>query len=268
MLQMSSAMKGFAIGANDGTIGTIADFLFDQTTWTVRWLVIDTGGWLSGRKVLLQPSAVDHIDLDRREIVVGLTRKQVEDSPDSSQHRPVSQQMQNDLYSYYGWNPMWGGGLFGAGMYGGALYGDGLLSGGLGAVGLPSHALSHADPHGDAGDLAVEHGDPKLRSIAEVTNYHVHASDGSIGHVEHALLDLPSWSIRYFVVDTSNWWLGKHVLISPFAIREIDWSDRSIRLDVSRAAVKASPPWNPEDVIDTAFERQLHDYYGWPGYRW
>lgn len=116
--------------------------------------------------------------------------------------------------------------------------------------------------------MAVAEGDSKLLSMTEVSRYHVHAADGGIGHVENLLLDAPSWSIRYLVVNTSNWWVGKHVLISPYAIKKIDWSDRSIRVDITRAKVKASPPWNRAEMIDTAFERQLHDYYGWPGYRW
>ncbi len=88
MLPVSSAMKGYAIAAKDETIGTVSDFLFDQTTWTARWLVVDTGKWLTGRKVLVHPSAIDHVDHERRQIDVALTRKQVEDSPDIRQDRP------------------------------------------------------------------------------------------------------------------------------------------------------------------------------------
>lgn len=265
MLQMSSAMKGYSIAAKDGAIGTIGDFLFDQATWVVRWLVVDTGTWLSTRLVLLHPSAVGDIDHERREIVVELTKQQVEDSPDIGTHQPVSRQMETDLHGYYGWNPLWGGGMFGVGSYGMGSYGGELL-GGYG--GAPSPMLDRPRSVYDRGDLAVADRDPKLRSMAEVSGYHVHATDGGIGHVEHLMLDLPSWSIRYFVVDTSNWWLGKHVLISPYAIREIEWSERYINVDITRDKVKASPPWDPAELTDTPFERQLHNYYGWPGYRW
>ena len=273
MLQVSSAMKGYAIAAKDETIGTVSDFLFDQTTWTVRWLVVDTGKWLTGRKVLIHPSAIDHVDHERRQINVSLTRKQVEDSPDIRQDRPVSQQMQNDLYGYYGWDPLWNGGMYGtgidsAGVYGG-LYTGGLLAGGMGETGLAERERPYGPGrHGGDDDVALDEGDPNLRSIAEVIGYHVHAADGSIGHVENVLLDGPSWGIRYLVINTSNWWIGQHVLISPYAIKDIDWPDRSIRLDTTRAKIKASPPWKPSDVIDGTFERRLHEHYGWPGYGW
>lgn len=265
MLQVSSELKGYAIAAKDGTIGTVSDFLFDQTTWTVRWLVVDTGTWLTGRKVLVHPSAIDHVDHEQRQIDVALTQTQVEGSPNIGQDRPVSQQVQTDLYSYYGWDPLWNGGGYGAGMYGGRLYTPGLLGGAMGAPGLAERDRPYVGSSlGDNPGLAGDEGDPNLRSVAEVTKYHVHAVDGGIGHVEHVLLDVPGWGIRYLVVNTSNWWVGQQVLISPHAVKEIDWSDRSIRLDVTRATVKTSPSWNPSDVIDGTFERRLHEHYGWP----
>ena len=60
--------------------------------------------------------------------------------------------------------------------------------------------------------------DPHLRSIEAVTGYHIHASDGEIGHVEDFLIEDADWSIRYLVVDTKNWWPGKKVLISPRSV--------------------------------------------------
>jgi hypothetical protein len=62
MLWTASGIKGYAILAIDGTIGTVSDFLFDDDSWLVRWLVVDTGTWLSGRKVLLPPFVLGHAD--------------------------------------------------------------------------------------------------------------------------------------------------------------------------------------------------------------
>jgi hypothetical protein len=110
--------------------------------------------------------------------------------------------------------------------------------------------------------------DPHLRSMAEVSGYHIEASDGAIGHLENVLIDDLAWDVRYLVVDTRNWWFGQHVLISPFAVRDFDWADSKVHLNVSREQVKASPPWAPLDMIDRAYEQRLHAYYGWPGYGW
>lgn len=278
MLQVSSALKGYAIAAKDGAIGTISDYLFDQTTWTVRWLVVDTGTWLTGRMVLVHPSAADHVDHERRQIDVALTRKQVEDSPDIRQDRPVSQQMQSDLYGYYGWDPYWNNGISGAGSFGSGLYADGLFGGGMGGIGgvtglavreRPSYpGLPGGDGGGQAIDdgQALDDGDPNLRSINEITGYHVHASDGTIGHVEDVLLDDQGWAIQYLAVDTSNWWIGQHVLILPHVITGIDWSDRSIELSVTRDRVKTSPAWDRTNNIDGTFGRRLHEHYDLPNY--
>ncbi len=50
MLWNASVVNGYAIAASDGRLGTVSDFLFDDASWLVRWLVVDTGNWLSGRK--------------------------------------------------------------------------------------------------------------------------------------------------------------------------------------------------------------------------
>ena len=62
MLWHASAINGYSIEASDGELGTVSDFLFDDASWSVRWLVVDTGNWLSGRKVLLPPSALGRLD--------------------------------------------------------------------------------------------------------------------------------------------------------------------------------------------------------------
>jgi hypothetical protein len=267
MLQVVSALKGYSIQAKDGALGRVSDFLFDDSTWKVRWLVVDTGKWLSGRKVLIHPSAVGSADYGSRELSVALTKTQVEDSPEIAQDRPVSQQMQSDLYGYYGWDPLWGGGMYGGSMFGGGLYG-----GAMGGIASPLSARpffgAGAVRDAERSEVKLDDGDPHLRSIAEITGYHVHATDGSIGHVENFLVDSVSWGVRYLIVDTSNWWVGQHVLISPYAVKEVDWSGRHIRLDIARDKVKSSPSWNPADAIDDDFERRLHSHYGWPGYGW
>jgi uncharacterized protein YrrD len=270
MLLAISTLKGFSVEAKDGALGTVSDFLFDDTTWKLRWLVIDTGKWLTGRKVLVHPSVIGDADHGSCTIMVGLTKAQVEDSPAIGQDQPVSRQMQNDLYSYYGWDPYWGGGIYGAGMYGAGVYGGALSGGGVGGLAPPLSTRSSSGEGGAGGANYGEgdrnEGDPHLRSTAEVTGYHVHATDGDIGHVEDFLVDSASWGIRYLIVDTSNWWFGQHVLMSPYAVKEVDWSDHHIRLDLSRDKVKSSPSWNPADEIDGEFESRLHSHYNWPGY--
>ena len=112
MLWHASAINGYAIEASDGDIGTVSDFLFDDASWLVRWLVVDTGNWLSGRKVLLPPSVLGRLYPKDREFAVKLTKQQIKDSPEIDTDRPVSRQMETSVYDYYGWSPYWGTGFY------------------------------------------------------------------------------------------------------------------------------------------------------------
>src|SRR5580693_8196336 len=103
MLHNASKIHGYAIEASDGRLGTVSDFLFDDASWLVRWLVVDTGTWLSGRKVLLPPFVLGHPDPRNREFPVRLTMAQVKGSPDINSDQPVSRQMESTVYDYYGW---------------------------------------------------------------------------------------------------------------------------------------------------------------------
>src|ERR1700693_5384244 len=112
MLWNASAINGYTITASDGQLGTVSDFLFDDASWLVRWLVVDTGNWLPGRKVLLPPSVLGHPDRKARAFSVRLTMQQVKNSPDIDSDRPVSRQMETFIYDYYGWSPYWAAGLY------------------------------------------------------------------------------------------------------------------------------------------------------------
>jgi hypothetical protein len=255
MMQVISALKGFAIEASDGRIGTVVDFLFDDASWRVRWLVVDCGTWLPGRKVLIHPSAVSLVDLEQQRFPVTLTKAQVEKSPELAEDQPVSQQMENRLYSYYGWDPLWSGPY---------------LRGAPGAMAWPYMAPPYFGLGLDAGAAngkrAILHGsDPHVRSVNEITGYHIHAFDGEIGHIENFMIDDADWSIHYFIVDTRNWWSGKRVLMSPLAVKSIDWFERRVELDVSREQVNSSPPWDPLDAFTQLDAKLLHKHYGWPG---
>ncbi len=256
MLLLGSAVKGYAIEAKDGEIGSVSDLLFDDETWKIRWLVVDTGTWLTKRKVLVHPSAIGSVDAERQVLSASLTRAQIEGSPDLLEDQPVSRQMENNLYDYYGWDPLWGGsGYFGVGM--------GAISSPLAR---PPFFPSIAAREAAGVALIPDNGDPHLQSMAAVTGYHLHATDGEIGHVENFLIDNAHWDIRYLVIDTRNWWPGQHVLMSPYAVREINWPDQLLRVNVSRVQIKVGPSWNPAEMIGRAYEEQLHGHYGWPGY--
>jgi sporulation protein YlmC with PRC-barrel domain len=248
MLLTLSDIKGHSIAATDGTIGTVSDLLFDDDSWMIRWFVVDTGKWLSGRKVLLPPVVLGHVLPSERTFPVRLTRAEVEASPELSTHLPVSRQFETSTYDYYGFSPYWGSGYYlgGYGLYGG---------------GTPMSRDPEVQRRADDIARLERNAEPHLRSGEEVTGYHIHATDGDIGHLSDIMIEDTDWSIHYLVVDTSNWWVGQMVLLSPRSSQDIRWTERLLYLDIDRETVKRGPPYDPSKPVDRAYEKRMDGYY-------
>jgi uncharacterized protein YrrD len=256
MLRSFDHISGHTIRASDGAIGSLHDVYFDDQSTLIRYFVVDTGTWLPGRRVLLAPAAVGGIDAGRREIVTGLSRRQVEDSPSVDSERPVSRQQELALHSYYGWDPYWTAPP---------------LAGGFTPYWGPAMPSAYPPP-GEARiaeEVAArerEHADPHLRSAREVEGYYVAARDGDIGHVEDFLIDDRDWAIHLLAIDTRNWLPGRKVVISPSWLRAIDWGERKIEVDLTRQEIKDSPEYDPALVPDESYLERLAAHYGRPGY--
>jgi uncharacterized protein YrrD len=226
MLRTAKQLTGLRMGATDGEIGRVHEFLFDDKHWTIRYLVADTGGWLAGRQVLISPVALEPVNELEGVLPVRLTRARIEESPPVSSELPVSRQHEVEFLGYYGWPNYW--------------YGP--LAWGASAYPLPYAPAPEADRVADEAA-----GDPHLRSTSAVTGYHISAKDGEIGHVDDFIIDDESWAIRYLVVDTRNWWFGKQVVIAPQWISHIDWAESKVSVDLTRDEIKAAPEYEGVD---------------------
>jgi hypothetical protein len=225
-------------------MGKVRDFYFDDQHWTVRYLVADTGNWLTGRQVLISPHALVAAIKEDEHIAVDLTKKQIEDSPALASDKPVSRQFELDYYGHYGWSPYWVG-PFAWGHYPAPMR--------VGKEEAKSSAPEKAwDPH--------------LRSMREVTGYPIQAADGEIGHVEDFVLDDETWTIRYLIVDTRNWWPGKKVLVSPRWIERVSWSAFKVVVNLPRETIKQSPEYTEKSLITRDYETALHRHYHLEGY--
>ncbi len=246
----ASAINGYAIEATDGRLGTVSDLLFEDVGRVVRWLVVDTGNWLPGRKVLLPLSALGHPDRALHHFPIKLTMQQVKDSPDVDTDLPVSRQIEAQVHDHFGWDPHWGAAFLP------------MSSASATPSVAPLYELE-SNPHDLARvDAQSNEDDPHLCSIATIIGCHIHASDGEVGHVEDFLVDDAGWNIRYIKVDTRNWWPGERVLISLYSVREIDWLGRLVYVNVSRQKIKNAPPYNPSITVDGAYEEKFLTYYG------
>ena len=254
MLRSVEELEGLAIGATDGAIGKVKDFYFDDEAWVIRYMVVDTSKWLGGRDVLISPYSIGKPGWGGDTIPVTVNKEQVRNSPGIDSALPVSRQYEATYMGYYQYPYYWGGtGLWGDANYPGAWRNDADSYPYLGYEGY-----LHA-PRG-AGD------DPHLRSCDSVKGYHIRAKDGEIGHVQGFLVDDASWSIRYLIVNTSNWWIGHQVLVSPEWIKDIDWAESVVTVDLDRQAVKNAPVYDPLVPFPRDAEVSIYGHYGRNGY--
>jgi hypothetical protein len=243
MLRSLNLLEHFRVNALDGDIGRVVNFMIDDATWTVRYLVVNTGGVFAGRDVLISPISFGHVDFSASRFHLTISMDKVKNSPSVNLDLPVTRQHEREYYGYYGYPRYWGyGALWGMGGYPGAM-----------ASGM--YASTEERPGEPASD-------PHLRSAKDVTGYHIEATDGSIGHVGDFVIDDETWEVRYMVIGTSNWWPGKRVLIAPAWASRISWLDRKVYVDMTRDAVKRSPEWTTTFPIQRDYEELLHRHYG------
>lgn len=258
MLRSVKDFENFKLRASDGDIGKVREFLFDDKYWTVRYLVADTGGWLTGRRVLLSPYALHSANEVEQVLPVDLTKKQIAESPSLASDEPVSRQYEVQYYGYYGWPIYWGGAhMWGISphMWGADSY--------MGGVDLDMDGIRAAQLEAIRRE---ESWDPHLRSTGDVTGHHIQALDGEIGHVEDFIIDDETWTIRYLVVDTKNWWPGKKVLVSPQWIDNVSWNESKVFVDLPRKEIRQGPEYTDWSLLTREFESILHQHYKRPGY--
>lgn len=244
MLYEGKTLQNYKLDSIDGEIGKVKEFYFDNLHWAIRYLIADTGGWLTGRQVLISPYALLSVNTDKENIAVNLTKKQIEDGPSLNSDKPVSQQFEQVYHGYYGY-PMYWGGPYMWGIYPYILRdSENIIS--------PIHNEKKWDPN--------------LRSTREVNGYHVQGSDGEIGHIEDFIIDDETWAIRYLIIDTKNWWRGKKVLISPKWIDRVSWNESKVFINLSREAIMKSPEFSEVSLLNRDYESELHHHYNRQGY--
>jgi len=244
MLYSTTTLKGYTLHSLDGEIGKAKQFFFDDHHWTIRYLIADTGGWLTGRKVLISPHALASVNNKEKTISINLTKKQIEGSPSLSSNKPVSRQYEESYYGYYGWPAYWVGSY----MWGNYPY----IVHDKQDFGVSSHGEKSSDPN--------------LRSTYDVSGHAIQATDGEIGHVEDFIIDDKTWAIRYLIIDTKNWWPGKKVLVSPQWIDRVSWSEKKVFVNLLCENIRQSPEYTEESLLTRDYEIRLHQYYKRRGY--
>ena len=264
MLRRVTGIHGDALEATDGRIGHVEDLLFDDAQWQIRYMVANTGLFLFGRKVLLHPTTLGSLDWNGHVLNVNLTRDKVKASPGLKDDEPVSRQFETHYYDYYEWPYYWSGlGTIGAQPFG--------VMGAAGVMMNPSLVIPSQHDRGamDNDDASayratppVETGDPHLRSAKEVTGYRIAARDGDLGHIEDFIFEDETWTIRHLAVDTKHWWpADKKVLLPVSFIRDVNWPEMTVTVDLTCDQIRNGPSWNMNAPITSALESELSSYF-------
>jgi len=250
MLITAKTLEGCKLTNPDDEIGTVKEFYFDDRYWTIRYLVADTGNWLTGRQVLISPYALSTVVKEQHHININLTRQQIESSPSLSSDKPVSKQFELDYNGYYGWPMYW----------------NGPYSWGANPYPYPSAYLVPDREKWNETTPAEQEWDPHLRSTREVTGYHIQAVDGEIGHIEDFIIDEETWAIRYLIIDTRNWWSGNKIMLSPQWIDRVSWGESKVFVNLPRETIKQAPAYTKDSLLSRDYETSLHQHYNRPGY--
>lgn len=243
MLRRATELNGYRLGCRDGEIGHAREFYFEDVNWTIRYLVADTGNWLTSRRVLISPFALDPVRQADKIIPVELTKQQIEDAPSLDSEKPVSRQYELEYYSLYGWPAYWDGSEV------------------WGRVGIPDRRS------GKWSEGSRKHtDDPHLRSTSDVIGHSIQALDGEVGHVEDFVVDDETWIIRYLVVDTKNWLPGKRVLIATDWIERVSWEEAKVFIGLTRDKIREAPEYTKDSLITREYEEMMHRHYDRAGY--
>jgi uncharacterized protein YrrD len=212
MLHSLEDLNGASVIATDGEMGKVCNFLFDDQSWNIRYLVVEVGSWLARRAVVLAITAVDQPDWAKKTFHVRLTKEQVRNSPDIDAEKPVSRQQEIAMKDYFGWPAYWEDSEFG------------FLSS------IPTGREYPGHPGSTQEDL-------HLRSAWALAGYTVCATDGDIGRLEGFIMDDASWHLGYLDVKAGDWLHRRSVLVPSRWVASVSWADRRVNLDQARNPV-------------------------------
>jgi len=226
MLRSARNLLGHRISVKDGDIGRCVDLLVDESKWSARYLVVEAGAWLSGRRLFISPLALSKAEWTSRRMVLDTSRGQVETAPFLENDALFTRDHELDLFRHYGWSV-----------------------GGLEPISeaAPRADLSRPPPLG-----------PALRSVNEMLSYGLEAEGGPAGHVDDLIVDDDTWLLPYVVAESQSWLTGRKVLVPTDQILGVDWDDRSVEVAVPIAAIEEAPEYDPSaPVYDTRVLRAL-----------
>ncbi len=230
MLKNAAEIIGMSVETTDGKVGKVKDLLVDDRWWTIRYLVTDTGSWLSEHKVLVSPQMIVDSAGSMAEgtLYVRATKKQIEDCPPLDRDATVSRRYEREYARYYRQSPYW---------FGSEVWGVGALPDLLPPP--PEEQSRHEEALKDIDNC-------HLFSTSEMMGFSVEHADGSVqGTVEDFVVVCRPWLVRWLVLDLGGWFNREPVCIPRSSIRYIDWLAKRVVLTTTLVAPEDSDDLEP-----------------------
>lgn len=234
MLRTLENMLGYRILACDGEVGKVHDFYIDDSLWRLRYVVAETGNWMSRRRVLISLSALGEIRSDQREFNVNLSCEQVRMSPDIDTDKPVSRQQEMIMVSHYGWPAYWSPEM----------------------LVVPEPILAMLNRRRE-----IE-GDVHLRSFREMSSYEVHQGHTWLGKLEDFVIDDSDWSLQRLVVANGRWLDNNYRAIPAELITGVSWSERKVTVELAKADLDRSEAFDYRAPVNREETVVYFDYHG------
>lgn len=245
MLNKATELKNYKLSCIDGEIGEVKEFYFDDNIWAIRYLIVNTGNWLTGRQVIISPNALNGVNVENQSISVNLTKDQIEKSPSLLNNEIISRSYEEKYNEYYKFPTYWGGANINETNV------------------LPPLTVNNQHPENITRNPQDEN---HLHKASDVIGYNIQAADGEIGNVEDFIIDDKTLAIRYLIVDTKNWWVDKKVLVSPKWIEDVSWTESNVSTNLLRKTIKNSPEYTDEILVTREYETKLYQHYNQQGY--
>jgi len=106
-LRNTHEVSGYFIQAADGEIGHVEDFVIDDETWAIRYLVVATRNWWPGKKVLISPQWIERVSWTESKVFINLTREAIKQSPEFTEESLITREYEAGLYRHYKLRAHW-----------------------------------------------------------------------------------------------------------------------------------------------------------------
>jgi hypothetical protein len=106
-LRSTHDVDGHNIQATDGEVGHVEDFIVDDRTWAIRYLIIDTRNWWPGKKVLVSPRWIERVSWSESKVFVDLSRGTIKQSPEYTEESLLTRDYEVGLHRHYNRHGYW-----------------------------------------------------------------------------------------------------------------------------------------------------------------